>query len=113
MFEGRSQPEKAGVERSGKFAYIANVGSHTVTGFSISQVTGELSSLGRSYPIPNDGGRFLTIDPSGKFLYTTSDALTSSVTVFQINPQTGELKELDTALSAGSGSVGVSVIATP
>ena len=110
---GGTAPRAVAVERSGKFAYVANVGTHTVTAFSIDQTTGALNSLGLAYPVPNDGGRFLTTDPSGQFLYSTSAALASSVTVFRINPNTGELTEVDTALSVGTGSIGVSVIARP
>ncbi len=101
------------VEHSGKFAYVANVGTHTVTAFSINQTSGALASLDLAYPVPNGGGRFLAIDPSGQFLYATSDAPASSVTVFHIDSKTGELTELDTATSAGKGSIGVAVIEAP
>ncbi len=101
------------IEHSGKFAYVADVGTHEVAAFSIDQVTGALTFLLPTYSVPNGGGRFLAIDPSGQFLYATSDALASSVTVFRINSQTGELKELDTAISVGTGSIGVKVIDAP
>lgn len=101
------------IEPSGKFAYVADVGTHDVRAFSIHQTTGELTPLGSPYPVPNNGGRFLAIDPSGHFLYVTSDAPSSSVTVFRINSKNGQLTELDTTSSAGIGSIGITIIETP
>lgn len=103
------------IEPSGRFAYVADVGQHQIAAYSISQVNGALTPLvGSPYPLPTDGGRFLTVDPSGQFLYATSDAVPSTVAVLSIDSSNGALTPLPAnTISAGSNSIGITVISTP
>ncbi len=80
------------IHPSGKWAYVVNHFSNSVTGFSIDESTCALSPL--SQPINGyelDGKAKdqlpwgITIEPTGKFLYT-GDVAANGVSGFKINP---------------------------
>ena len=89
-----SGPSAMAVDPSGKFAYVANSGLGTVSGYTIDSSTGALTSIAGS---PFAGGIFelglrsMTVDPSGKFAYVANNANGNNVLGYMINPSTGAL----------------------
>ena len=89
-----SGPSAMAVDPSGKFAYVANTGLGTVSGYTIDSSTGALTSIAGS---PFAGGPFelglrsMTVDPSGKFAYVANNANSDNVLGYMINPSTGAL----------------------
>jgi 6-phosphogluconolactonase (cycloisomerase 2 family) len=76
----------------GRFAYVANRGSGSVSAYSINATTGALTAIAGS-PIPVPGARELyqtLIDPSGSYLYAV-DVGGNQLFAAQINQLTGEL----------------------
>jgi 6-phosphogluconolactonase (cycloisomerase 2 family) len=83
------------VEPRGRFLYVSNSGSNSITAFSIDQTTGALSAVTGS-PFAT-GARPSTVvpDPSGKFLYAVNrDA--GSVSSYMIDAVTGALTLVST-----------------
>jgi 6-phosphogluconolactonase (cycloisomerase 2 family) len=59
----------------GNHLYVANAGSHDLSGYSIDRTTGNLTNLpGSPYSLVGTGRR-VAVHPSGKFIYVTSDKL--------------------------------------
>ena len=65
-----------------------------VSAYSIDPVTGALAQLPGSPFAAQAPALGLAIDPSGRFLYTTSAAPTNAVTAFTIDPVSGALTRL-------------------
>ena len=91
-------PQEIAIDPLGRFVYTANSDDATVSMFTINQTTGVLtptSPASVSTMVPGnilwDPG-FLTVDPSGKFLYLT-ESLTNNAAVlmFSIDQTTGLL----------------------
>jgi DNA-binding beta-propeller fold protein YncE len=75
-FTAGSQPTSVAVDPSGKFVYVANAGSNTVSGFSIdpsTPSTGALTLLG-NFSLGNfaTNPRSVAVDPSGQFVYVAN-----------------------------------------
>jgi 6-phosphogluconolactonase len=73
-----------------KFAYVANSGDDTVTGYSIDPTSGNLTKLGTTRV--GKGPRFLTTDVAGKYLYA-ANSTSNSVSAFKIGAK-GTLSQL-------------------
>jgi 6-phosphogluconolactonase len=96
-------PTSVAIDPSGKFAYVANGGSFdftdTISVYTINPATGALTSVGAA-SAGRSSLRSITVDPSGKFIYTTSGGSRTSsfdVSAYTINATTG-------ALSVAAGS---------
>lgn len=81
----------------GGFLYVANVGSNTISGYSMDATTGALTPMAGS---PFNAGSLperIAVDPSGKFMYVTNDnpndqfGLPGTVSGFVIDSATGAL----------------------
>ena len=102
----------AGVDPSGKFAYIANLDSDTVSMYTIDQTTGVLTSMGTigSTGEPDS----VVVHPSGKFAYVANygdDLLGSvpgSVSMYRINAD-GSLTTIGKIAEAFVGTMAVAV----
>jgi 6-phosphogluconolactonase (cycloisomerase 2 family) len=81
----------APVKYTPKFAYVANQGDNTVTGYRINATSGALSKVGSAtvgtYPT------FLTADLNGRFLFVTNCG-SSNLSVFKINASNGIIAEV-------------------
>jgi 6-phosphogluconolactonase len=103
-------PQGIAIDPLGRFVYTANSDDATVSMYTINQSTGVLSptspaSVSTLIPgeILSDPG-FLTVDPSGKFLYVSSlDSIDATVSMYTINQTTGVLTPTSppTVLTAG------------
>jgi 6-phosphogluconolactonase len=85
-------PTSVAVDPSGKFAYVANVGSNNVLGYTINPTTGALAPMRRLKPIMSGSQPFsVAVDPSGKFAYVANLNLAGNVSGYAINPTSGRL----------------------
>lgn len=91
-------PQEIAVDPLGRFVYTANSDDNTISMFTINQTTGVLTPTtpasvqaltpSEIYSSPN----FLTVDPTGKFLYLTlSESNGAVVSMFTIDQTTGLL----------------------
>lgn len=90
-------PTSVAVDPAGRFAYVANGNSgnftDTISVYTINPATGALSSVGAT-PAGRSSLRSITVDPTGKFVYTTSGGSRTSsfdVSAYTINAATGAL----------------------
>jgi 6-phosphogluconolactonase len=104
-------PQGIAIDPQGRFVYTANSDDGTVSMFTINQTTGVLSpTTPASVPvtIPNSlisSPGFLTIDPTGKFLYTaTYLSEGAAVFMYTINQTTGVLTQTTPATVYTGGS---------
>lgn len=91
-------PQEIAIDPKGRFVYTANTDDSTVSMFTINQSTGVLTPTtpatvstlvpGQILSQPN----FLTVDPSGKFLYVTASLTNgSAILMYNIDQTTGFL----------------------
>ena len=91
-------PQGIAIDPLGRFVYTANTDDSSVSMFTVNQTTGVLTpttpaSVSTLIPgeLLSDPG-FLTVDPTGKFLYVSaSDSNGATVSMFAINQTTGLL----------------------
>ena len=103
-------PQGIAIDPLGRFVYTANTDDSSISMFTINQTTGVLTPTAPasvSTLIPgealSDPG-FLTVDPTGKFLYVSaSDSVDATVSMYTINQTTGVLTPTSpaTVLTAG------------
>jgi 6-phosphogluconolactonase (cycloisomerase 2 family) len=92
-------PQSIAVDSTGKFAYVANTGCPSafdgnVSMYTIDATTGVLASIGPPVDSNDEGGRAVTVDPSGKFAYVANwgeGDTAGSVSMYTINATTGAL----------------------
>ena len=84
---------------AGRFAYVANSGSGTISAYSINRQTGSLTPLASgTIQVPGSVNLYeVHIDPSGKYLYVLDSGATG-IYGYSINPSDGSL----TALNGGA-----------
>src|SRR6267143_4504723 len=109
MGTGGAYPQSIAVDRSGKFAYVANTGCleafvGNVSMYTINSTTGALTSIGS--PVAADfGAHSVTVDPFGKFVYVANDGdfevTGGSVSMYTINATSGALTSIGTIAAAG------------
>jgi len=73
-----------------EFAYVANEGNNTVSGYTINPATGALTAIAGSPFAAGVVPLSVAVDPSGKFAYVVN-ADSSNVSGYTINPATGAL----------------------
>jgi 6-phosphogluconolactonase len=105
---------------SRRFAYLGTYTSGIGNGqgiylYEASPLSGELKLVKLAASVPDPS--FLIAAPSGKFLYSTNEVSKfqgnrGSITAFAVDPQTGDLKSLNTVSSVGSSPVFLSLDAT-
>lgn len=91
-------PQGIAIDPLGRFVYTANTDDSTVSMFTVNQTTGVLTPTtpaSVSTMLPGEDlsePGFLTVDPTGNFLYVTAlDSEDSTVDMFTINQTTGVL----------------------
>jgi 6-phosphogluconolactonase len=97
--EPGSGPRHLAFHPKGKFAYVCNEMSATVTAFSYDSAKGSLKELQTISMLPKDftGGKAaaeIAVDPSGKFLYASNRGH-DSVAVYSIDSNKGTLTAVD------------------
>ncbi|MCK7466825.1 MAG: lactonase family protein [Desulfosudis oleivorans] len=91
---------------SGKFAYVANRSSNTISVYAIDQTTGALTAGTAVATGTNPDS--VTIDPSGRFAYA-ANYNSNTISVYTIDQITGDLIA-GTAVAAGTNPVSVTII---
>jgi 6-phosphogluconolactonase (cycloisomerase 2 family)/alpha-tubulin suppressor-like RCC1 family protein/fibronectin type 3 domain-containing protein len=101
-------PTALSLDPTGRFAYVANQGSNSISAYSISQITGALSSIGTvatgTAPV------FVAVDPSGRFVYVANRD-SNDLSIYSINPAIGTLTAVAT-VAAGTTPRWVNIDAT-
>ena len=112
-------PQEIAIDPQGRFVYTANSDDSTVSMFSVNQTTGVLSPTtpasvstlvpGELLSLPN----FLTVDPTGKFLYVTASLSDgAAVFMYSINQATGLLTPTSPA-KVYTGGIPFQVVVAP
>jgi 6-phosphogluconolactonase (cycloisomerase 2 family) len=108
-----SFPASITVEPSGRFAYIANSASDSVSVHTIDAATGALTYMG--FLITESGPVSIAVDPSGRFAYVVNYD-SASISGYLVNASSGALATIDlngalvgTAMGAGSSPTSVTV----
>ncbi len=101
-----SGPRHFAFHPNGKFAYVINELTSTVTAFSWNAAAGALKPLETVPSLPagyagEKSGAEITVHPSGKYLYASNRAQASSVTVFAIDQVKGTLRTLEQVPTGG------------
>jgi 6-phosphogluconolactonase len=112
-------PQGIAIDPLGRFVYTANTDDSSVSMFTINQTTGVLTATtpaSVSTMIPGEllsQPGFLTVDPTGKFLYVTaSDSDGATVSMFAINQTTGVLTPTSPA-TVLTGGIPFQVVIAP
>ena len=99
-FAGRNDDAEIEMHPSGKFLYVSNRGSDTITVFSIDPAKGTLTPVAYT-PTQGKEPRSFEIDPTGKFLFAANQK-SDNIVVFRIDPKTGRFTPTGQVLDVGS-----------
>ncbi len=112
-------PQEIAIDPKGRFVYTANTDDATVSMFTINQRTGVLTPTAPASVSTMQAGQllsqpsFLTVDPSGKFLYVTElQSYGAAVLMYDINQTTGLLTPMSPA-AVSTGGWPWQVVVTP
>ena len=95
----RNVAAEIAVHPSGRFVYASNRGDNSIAAFSVGE-DGFLTPVGW-YREGVAKPRFFTISKDGSYLYCANEE-SHSVTLFEIDPESGELRFLDTVMNASA-----------
>jgi 6-phosphogluconolactonase (cycloisomerase 2 family) len=112
-------PQGIAIDPQGRFVYTANTDDSSVSMFTINQTTGVLTATtpasvstmlpGELLSLPG----FLTVDPSGKFLYVSaSDSVDATVSMYSIDQTSGLLTPTSPA-TVLTGGIPFQVVVAP
>ncbi len=111
-------PQEIAIDPQGRFVYTANSDDSSVSMFTINQTTGVLTPTTPASVSTNPGEllaipSFLTVDPTGRFLYVT-ESLTdgAAVIMYAIDQTSGVLTPLSPA-TVYAGGIPWQVLVTP
>jgi 6-phosphogluconolactonase len=112
-------PQGIAIDPLGRFVYTANTDDSSVSMFTINQSTGVLRATtpaSVSTMIPGEAlsqPGFLTVDPTGSFLYVSAlDSVDATVSMFSINQTTGLLTPTSPA-TVLTGGIPFQVVVAP
>jgi 6-phosphogluconolactonase (cycloisomerase 2 family) len=106
-FATQQQPDAITIDPRGKFLYVANYNSSTVSAYAIASTSGALSAAagtGSATPQVGTGPTCVTVENAlGKYLYT-SNFLDNTVSGLQLDSSTGSLVQIrNTPFPASAG----------
>lgn len=104
----RVSPASVTVDPSGRFAYVVNASSGSVSMFSIDGSNGTLMSIAMAIPAGN-GPNGVAVDPSGRFAYVANCGITKNVSMYTISVTTGALTPIGMPVPAGMYPCSVAV----
>lgn len=92
-----SHPHSVTIDREGRFAYVADLGTDKIMIFLIDQTNGTLQPAATPFAelAPGAGPRHLTFHPNGQLLYAINE-LNSTITAFSYDRADGHLDALQT-----------------
>jgi 6-phosphogluconolactonase len=89
--------------QTGRFGYVANRVSNTLSAFAINSASGALVPLaGSPFAATGTTPTALIVDPNGEFLYVANNG-SNTVSVFAIDATTGALTAVGLPTAAGNG----------
>jgi 6-phosphogluconolactonase len=93
----------------GKFAYVANESSNTISAYAINASTGALVQIaGSPFAATGTGPVAVAVDPNGAYLYAANNA-SNTVSVYAIDAATGALTAVGQPVGSGNGPFAVLV----
>lgn len=99
-----SGPRHFAFHPSGKYAYVCNEMTSTITAFAYNPETGALTELHTlstiPQPTPGNSTAEIVVHPSGKFVYVSNRGH-DSLAMYAIDPATGKLTALGNAPTGG------------
>src|SRR5690606_9547199 len=95
-----SQPTHLAVTPNGKFVYVSNFSSQSISGYAFDAATGTLTPVPGSPFTGVTGNLMVEIEPRGKFLYAPS-YIGNAVAGFAIDQATGALSPVPGSPFAG------------
>ena len=100
-FAASTSPVAAATDLTGKYLYVANFGSTTVSQYTIDSTTGALTAFTSSTSTPTAGtnASFVFPDPNGKLVYIGNQG-SSSISEFTIKPD-GSLTSTSNSITLG------------
>lgn len=91
------------------YAYVANSGDNTISGFSVNPTTGALTPIGSGPVAAGQGPVALATDPLGRFLYV-ANSVSNNISAYTVDPSTGALNPIaGSPFPAGQGLSSFSV----
>ena len=107
-FPTGANPLAVVVDATGKFAYVANSGDGTVSGYAINP-NGDVSAISGSPFFSGTTPTAIASEPTGSFLYVTNSG-SGNVSAFAINPTSGALSTVPgSPFNAGNNPVALGV----
>jgi 6-phosphogluconolactonase len=105
-----NSPEGMAMDSEGKFLFVANWLSNSISRFAITPGTGVLVPIGAATPVETScGPQELTVHPSAKFLFVSCEAI-NRIDRFSIDFATGNLTPLPSfSTGAFTGPRGIAV----
>jgi 6-phosphogluconolactonase len=95
--------------QTGRFAYVANQQSNSLSAYSVNAVDGALTGLsGAPFAATGTTPTALVVDPDGQFLYVANNA-SNNVSIFSIDAASGALTPIGIPSAAGTGPGAVTI----
>jgi 6-phosphogluconolactonase len=89
--------------QTGRFAYVADLQSNTVSAYGIDQSNGALVPIsGSPFAVGGTAPTALTIDPNGQFLFVANSG-SNTVSIFSIDVNAGVLTQVGSPVATGNG----------
>src|SRR6185295_13455544 len=116
-FVAGANPNSIAVDPSGKFAYVANSASSSVSAYTIDAGTGSLGAVAGSPFFTQFGAlaRAVAVDPLGRFVYVANEISgppppgVNNVLAYTINAGNGALTKVGAALPSGASPFSIAV----
>lgn len=112
---GGINPSAVTIDPTGRFAYVANTGSASVSAFIINPANGALSQIicsgtcvGDNFPA-GTSPKSVAVDPSGRYVYVANSG-TNDISAYTISASTGALTPI---ANYGAGTSPVSIAVDP
>jgi 6-phosphogluconolactonase len=87
----------------GRYAYVANESSNSISAYAINASTGALTDIaGSPFAATGTGPVAVTVDPNGTYLYVANNA-SNNVSVYSIDAATGALTPVAEPVGSGNG----------
>ncbi len=106
-----SVPTAVALDPTGHFLYTTNGGSNDISGFSVDETTGALTSLWSTTVPTGHHPIAATVDYTGRYLFVVSDT-DSSVTTYTIDSISGALAPVSPATVVGAAPKGLAISRT-
>ena len=103
-----TSPLSVTVDPTGKFAYVANTGSNTVSAYAIDAATGTFAEVTGSPFAAGTAPISVTVDPAGKSAYV-ANAGSNPVSVYTIDARTGALRNRPD-IAGRSGKLAIAIV---